>query len=99
MRKRKIYTKQFKESAVELYQSRGKTAKEVAEELGIHPENLCRWVRENQESKEKNIRVFPGQGNPRDEEISQLKRRVADLEETNEILKKAMAFFVVKNPR
>ena len=99
MRKRKIYTKQFKESAVELYQSRGKTAKEVAEELGIHPENLSRWVRESQESKEKNIRAFPGQGNPRDEEIVLLKRRVADLEETNEILKKAMAFFVVKNPR
>ena len=99
MGRRRLYTKQFKESAVELYQNRGKTVKDVAEELGIHPENLSRWIRESQEGKEKNIRVFPGQGNPRDEEVAQLKRRVADLEETNEILKKAMAFFVVKNPR
>ena len=99
MGKRRLYTKEFKESAVELYRNSGKTAKEVAEGLGIHPENLCRWVRESQESEGKNTRVFPGQGNPRDEEVARLKKRVADLEETNEILKKAMAFFVVKNPR
>jgi transposase len=101
MRKRQKYTKEFKESALELYRknSNEKTAKDVAEALGVHPENLRRWLRESEEGETKNIRVFPGQGNPRDEEVALLKRRVADLEETNEILKKAMAFFVVKNPR
>ena len=34
-----------------------------------------------------------------DEELAQLRKEVTDLRETNEILKKAMAFFVVKNPR
>ena len=101
MRKRKIYTKEFKESALELYfkNSNEKTAKDVANDLGISPENLRRWLRESQESKEKNIRAFPGQGKARDEELYQLRKQVADLQETNEILKKAMAFFVVKNPR
>jgi len=101
MEKRRKYTKEFKESAIELYRSSSdeKTIQDVAEGLGIIPANLSRWLRESQESETKNIKVFPGQGNPRDEELYQLRKRVADLEETNEILKKAMTFFVVKNPR
>ena len=99
MGRRRLYTKEFKESALELYHSSGKTAKEVAEGLGINAENLNRWLRESKESEAKDIRAFPGQGNPRDEELARLKRELADLRETNEILKKAMAFFVVKNPR
>jgi len=99
MGKRRTYTKEFKESAVELYHSSGKSTQEVAGDLGIHQENLNRWLRESNESKAKNIRAFPGQGNPRDEELYRLKKRVAELEETNEILKKAMVFFVEKKPR
>ena len=101
MGKRRKYTKEFKESAIELYRSHSneKTIQEVADGLGVIPANLSRWLREGQESKSKNIKAFPGQGISRDEEVTRLKKRVADLEETNEILKKAMAFFVVKNPR
>jgi len=101
MRKRRKYNREFKESAIELYQrhSEEKSAKEVAEELGISPENLRRWIREREEGEKNGLTVFPGQGNPRDEEVARLKKEVADLRETNEILKKAMAFFVVKNPR
>jgi len=99
MGKRRTYTKEFKESALELYYSSGKSAQEVADDLGIHQENLSRWIRESKESKTKNIKAFPGQGNPRDEEVARLKKRVIELEEANEILKKAMAFFVVTKPR
>jgi transposase-like protein len=96
---RRIYTKEFKESAIELYQNSGKSAKDVAEGLGIDRTNLTRWLRESKEGAAGLLKVFPGQGNPRDEELARLKKENADLRETNEILKKAMAFFVVKNPR
>ena len=99
MGRRRKYTREFKEQAVELYQSSGRTATEVAGELGIDRSNLPRWAIEIREGKDKNKKVFPGQGNPRDEEVVRLRRQLADLQETNEILKKAMAFFVVKNPR
>jgi transposase-like protein len=100
MGKRREYTKEFKESAIELYhRSGGKTRKEVAEGLGISPENLGRWLREEEEGKTSNARAFPGRGNPRDEELFRLKKENEDLRESNEILKKAMAFFVAKNPR
>ena len=100
MRKRKEYTKEFKESAIELYQrSGGKSKKEVAEGLGISAENLRRWLNESKEGENKNLKTFPGRGNARDEEVSRLKRENEDLRESNEILKKAMAFFVIRNPR
>jgi len=101
MMRRRTYTREFKESAIELYRSQSgeKTTKEIADELGIHQGNLCRWLSESEEGEKKKLVVFPGQGNPRDEEVARLRKENADLKETNEILKKAMAFFVVKNPR
>ena len=97
--RRRTYTKEFKESAIGLYENSGKTAKEVADGLGINPENLCRWLRESTAAEGTGIKAFPGRGNPRDEEMAQLRKENADLREANEILKKAMAFFAVKTPR
>jgi len=99
MGRRNLYTKEFKESAIELYHSSGKTITEIAEELGIERSNLSYWLKASREGKEKNIRVFPGHGKPRDQELAQLRKENADLRASNEILKKAMAYFVVKNPR
>jgi transposase len=99
MGRRRTYTKEFKESAIDLYHSSGRNATEIAEELGIHKENLCRWLRESKEASGKNIRVFPGQGKPRDEELARLRKEVADLRETNEILKKATAYFATIKTR
>jgi len=50
---RSTYTREFKDSAIDLYLSHNseKTTKEIAEEPGIHLENLCRWLRENKEGK------------------------------------------------
>jgi transposase-like protein len=99
MGRRRTYTREFKESAIELYHSSGKASKDVSDDLGINPENLRRWLREKKEGEAGNIRVFPGQGNPRDEELSRLRKENADLRETVEILKKATAIFAVKKPQ
>ena len=99
MGRRRKYTKEFKESAIELYHSSGKSANELAADLGISQENLSRWLREKETGEASNIKVFPGQGNPRDEEVARLKKENADLRETNEILKKAMAIFTERKPR
>ena len=98
MERRRKYTKEFKESAIELYHSSGKSAKEVAKDLGIESSSVSRWLRESQEAESKDLKVFPGQGNPRDEEMSRLKKENAELREANEILKKAMGIFTVRKP-
>ena len=99
MGRRRKFTREFKESAIELYQSSGRTAKEIAEELGFERSNLGRWMREKEEEANKGLKAFPGQGNPRDEELARLRKENADLRESNEILKKAMAIFTVRKPQ
>jgi transposase len=99
MRERREYTKEFKEAAVDLVRSSGRKSKDVAGELGISPENVRRWVRETREGEQGPKKAFTGKGNARDEEVARLRKRVADLEETNEILKKAVAIFSPKIPR
>jgi transposase len=99
MRERREYTKAFKESAVELIRSSGRKIKDIALELGISPENLRRWRQEAVEGEQGPKKAFTGRGNARDEELARLRKRVADLEETNEILKKAVAIFSPRIPR
>jgi len=99
MGRRKKYAKDFKESAIEYHQDSGKTVKEVAEELGIERSSLSRWLMEKREEEKSGIRAFPGQGNPRDEELYRLRKEIADLKEINEILKKATAFFATNKTR
>jgi transposase len=67
--------------------------------LGIDLGLLNRWKREAEEARGGSLKAFPGKGKVRDEELTRLRREVADLRESNEILKKAMAIFTVRKPR
>jgi transposase len=67
--------------------------------LGIDIGLLNRWKREAEEARDGGIKAFPGKGKARDEELAQLRKENADLRESNEILKKAMAIFTVIKPR
>lgn len=88
-KERKKYTKDFKTDAVKLLMSSGKTVRQISEDLGIHENVLFRWKKEYQNSKN----AFPGNGNPIDKELFDLKKENAILREEREILKKALAIF------
>jgi transposase len=45
------------------------------------------------ELNEENVRAFPGHGNPRDEELTRLRKELADVKMERDILKKAVAIF------
>ena len=89
---RRKYTKEFKEEAVQLVLAQGRSQRAVAANLGINANMLGRWVREYQGNTEY---AFPGNGNPKDpdDEIRQLKKRLAETEMERDILKKAVAIF------
>ena len=95
-KRRKSYAREFKESAVELRLSEERVIKSVAEELGIDQSLLGQWVRASEEEKAGGLKAFPGKGKARDEELAWLRKENADLRESNEILKKAMAIFTIK---
>jgi transposase len=88
--RRRIFDKQFKIDAVNLLESSGKTATEMATDLGITCDLLSRWRRQMEDTEKK---AFPGHGNPRDEEIARLRKENAELRVERDILKKAMAIF------
>ena len=88
---RRRYTKEFKQECVEyLRKNEDKTITAIAEDLGIKRDMLSRW---NQEYDKHSQKAFPGNGNPRDEEIFKLKKELAEVKEERDILKKAMAIF------
>ena len=91
-RKRRKYDREFKIEAVKLVTERGTSVAEAARNLGIH-ENLLRiWKKKHLEDPEDS---FPGKGHlkPQDEQLRRLKKKLADVEEERDILKKALAIF------
>ena len=97
MERRSKYSKEYKQDALGLAERIG--FPQAAKDLGIDKSMLYQWRKAVQEAEEKGIKAFPGQGIPRDEELHYLRKRVKDLEETNEILKKAAIIFAKKETR
>ncbi len=88
-RKRTVFPKEFKLEAVRLVVERGMSAAQVARDLGISPEYVYRWKKE---FKEDPAFSFPGHGNVSGDqaELRRLQKRVKELEEEREILKKRL---------
>ena len=94
--KRRRFDRAFKLETVRLITEQGKPISQAAREIGIHENTLYKWVNLYKEDPE---HCFPGKGHmkPEDEEVHLLKRRIAELEMENTILKKATAIFA-KDP-
>lgn len=92
MTKRRRYSKEFKEDCVRFLLSHPeKRITDAGNDLGVDRSLLSRWRKEFEEEQKTGNTAFPGNGNPRDEEVYKLKRENAELKEELEILKKAAA--------
>ena len=84
---RRKFTSEFKQEAVTLVQRSGRSANQVAQELGVSQTALSHWLREA-------TRVASGpNGFHAVEELKALRREVERLRMERDILKKAAAFF------
>jgi transposase len=94
---RRQYSREFKQEAVQLLKTSGKSASELERELGIGKGNLWRWKREFAADGED---AFPGQGRltPDEERLRQLERDNEILRQERDILKKALAIFSQPSP-
>jgi transposase len=79
------YSDEFKAMIVELHR-KGKTASEIMSEYGLSKTAFYKWVNEGKEIKVDNEQVSVV-------EVKKFKSRIKELEEENEILKKAMTIF------
>ncbi len=89
---RKLFTEEFKRDAVRLAKERGHIAA-TTRELGIRDNTLPGW---KLPFERKPNNPFPGNGNPRDPELTRLQKENARLKEEGEILKKAVGIFTVR---
>jgi transposase-like protein len=96
---RRVYTREFKAEAVALAGKHGKPVRQIALDLGINENQLCRWIQRARESGGTGLPPFPGHGRPRDEELTRLRKENKALREANEILKKAAVIFAQTEPR
>ena len=92
---RRNFSKEFKIEAVKLVTEGDMSITQVARDLDLSRSLLARWKRELGEDAE----AFPGKGHqsPEKEENVWLRRRVMQLEQERDILKKAMGYFA-KDP-
>jgi transposase len=94
----KHYPAEFKADAVALYRSRpGATIAQIADDLGVNRETLRSWVRLDDQRRGEAARPA-GSARPQpagtvEEENAALRRRVRELEEERDILRKAARYF------
>ena len=91
-KKPRLYDKEFKLNAINLYLSSSRAYGQVSKELGIPTGTLVTWV---QGHKRDGVEAFPGKGylKPSDAEIAQLRKELAIVREERDILKKAVGIF------
>ncbi len=96
-KERRQYTKEFKQEAVQLYESSGKSMAEIERDLGMSKGLLKQWIRQ---AKEQGMEAFPGHGRQPglEEELRRLRRENEVLRQEREVLKKALGI-VSDKPR
>ena len=89
-RTRRRFTAEYKSEAVKRLEESGATLQAVAEELGVHPNQLRGW-------RDERLAAGSAEAVARRKaeaaELARLRREVKRLEQENEILKRAAAFF------
>src|SRR5215213_7378258 len=94
------YPEEFRQQAVELVATSGKTVAEVARDLGMNDTTLGNWVKaaRAERGEPDASGTVPLNAEER-AELARLRREVTVLRQEREILKKAAAFFVKESTR
>jgi transposase len=97
MTKQRRFTKDFRNEAVRLALTSGRTQREIAEDLGVGLSTLVRWIGRSRD------RAAEGTGGPAETdtaaELKRLRRENEILRQERDILKRATAFFAREGSR
>lgn len=98
-KKYRTYTEEFKLEALQLLKSSGKNAGQLERELGITAGMLLKWRDRYQEvrTEPNGASLEPSDLEAAKREIKRLQRKLAEVEEEREILKKTVNIFSRRN--
>ena len=87
----KPYPREFRDDVVRVARNRdaGVTVEQIAKDFGVHPMTLFKWLR--QADVEDGAK--PGVSRSESAELRELRRRNKLLEQENEVLRRAAAYF------
>lgn len=88
------YTEEFKRDAVALLRSSGRPIADVARELGVTDTSLGNWAREAAKNDSPERRAAAEEAAVEAREAARLRKRVRELEDEIEILKRFTAYWV-----
>ncbi len=100
-RTRRTFSPEFKLEAAQLVVDQGYTVDEAAKAMSVSRSAMDKWVRQLKQERN-GITPKASPLTPEQIEIRELKKRIAELEEHNEIIKKATALLMsdsLKNSR
>ena len=91
-RKRRTYTREFKQDTIQLAETSDKSIAEIERDLGLSVGQIHHWRRQ---LADEGADAFPGKGHlkPQDELVRQLQRENEILRQERDILKKAISVF------
>jgi transposase len=91
----RAYTDEFKQRALDLLKSSGRSAGQLERELGITPGMLLKWRDKYQvvANEKEGSRLEPSDLEAAKREIQRLERELKEMAEEREILKKVVSIF------
>lgn len=95
---RRRYDREFKENAVALYKSSGKTLREVARDLGTTSWSLSNWCRGHNLGQEQTEPKTLSAETPEQREIRRLRGDLEHMTRQRDILKKAVGILSAEVP-
>lgn len=98
---RQVYTREFRQQAVELVTREGLSLAEASRRLSLSPKTLTNWVRraQNGGSPDGAAPTPRREVTEQEAELSRLRRENAELRMERDILKKASAYFAKESLR
>src|SRR3954454_23944304 len=96
MTQQRRFTKEFKEEAVRLAQTSGRTQREIAGDLGVGLSTLVRWIGRSRDGRAVDPAAAESEGTAGPK---RLRRENEIFRQEQDIVKKATAFFVREGSR
>ncbi len=87
-KERRVFTEEFKRDVINLVRTGERKTTEIAKDLGLRVELIYRWVQQSHLHEETEAREVDSKI-----EFKRLRKRLAEVEEERDILKKAVSIF------
>lgn len=88
VKRRRKYSKEFQQDVINMLRTGNKNVPELSKELGIVEQVIYRWNKKQNGNSNQEEKV-----SDREKELRELRRRLADVTEERDILKKAVSIF------